>query len=206
MTLPWLHPTWRVRLASASARRAELLRQVGIAAEICPVNLDETVHPGEQPHAYVARMAREKGARALGPGADLVIAADTAVILGETILGKPADAAAAVAMLQGLSGRKHLVLSGVAVYRPDGDLRERVVATGVWFKTLTPEEIAAYVASGEPMDKAGAYGIQGLGAFMVARVEGSYSGVVGLPLCETLTLMTELIAPDRKSPLAEQSR
>ncbi|MBF0135147.1 MAG: septum formation inhibitor Maf [Magnetococcales bacterium] len=184
----------KIRLVSMSPRRRELLSQVGIEAQVWPVAIDEGCRPGEPAAAYVVRLAREKVNRAMDPGVDYALAADTSVILDETILGKPADPEQAEWMLHRLSDRRHQVLTGVALCRlADRRCLDRVVTTDVWFKKLTPAEIKAYVATGEPMDKAGAYGIQGVGAFMVRRIEGSFSGVVGLPLMETLAMLSELI-------------
>jgi len=160
-----------------------------------PAETDEAVRPGEPPQAYVARVAREK-ARAV-PGA-VVLAADTAVVLGETILGKPHDGADAARMLRALAGTRHQVLTAVCVRRNEpSPARERevTVTTEVLFRPLTEEQIAWYVATGEPLDKAGAYALQGLGGALVAGVSGSVSGVVGLPLAEALSLLGEVGYP-----------
>jgi len=177
-------------LASRSPRRAELLRTLGVAFRVLDVEVDETPTAGEAPDAYVRRLARDK-ARAGRAIVDSlpVLAADTTVVLDGAILGKPLDAADARTMLARLAGCTHEVMTGVAVIDGRGSLRDTVLATRVTFRTLAPDEIAAYVASGEPLDKAGAYGIQGLGGALVARIEGSYSNVVGLPLAETLALL-----------------
>jgi septum formation protein len=185
----------RLVLASQSPRRRELLTALGLALEIRPAATDETVHPGEHPRAYVARVAREK-ARAV-PGA-FVLAADTSVVLGDDILGKPQDAADAARMLRALSGARHEVLTAVCVRSagPEGVLeRERLVATEVRFRPLADREIAWYVATGEPLDKAGAYALQGAGGALVESVDGSVSGVVGLPLAESLALLEEVGFP-----------
>ncbi|MBF0293932.1 MAG: septum formation inhibitor Maf [Magnetococcales bacterium] len=180
----------RLRLASASERRRTLLEQVGLRPEVHPTHLDETRLPGEEAEAYVERLSLLKAAAGRDPNVDLVLGADTAVVLDGEILGKPADQQEAEAMLSRLSGRPHRVLTGVTLLgSPYPQGRSLVVESGVWIKKLSQAEIRAYVASGEPMDKAGAYGIQGLGAFLVARVEGSWSGVAGLPLYETLGLL-----------------
>ncbi|MBF0179800.1 MAG: septum formation inhibitor Maf [Magnetococcales bacterium] len=180
----------RLRLASASERRRTLLEQVGLRPEVHPTHVDESRLPGEEAEDYVERLARLKAAAGRDPNVELVLGADTAVVLDKEILGKPADAQEAVAMLTRLSGRSHRVLTGVTLMgHPCPEGRSLVVASQVWIKELSQTEIRAYVASGEPMDKAGAYGIQGLGAFLVARVEGSWSGVAGLPLYETLGLL-----------------
>lgn len=176
-------------LASQSPRRRSLLSELGLALEVRPAHTDEAVRSGEVPRAYVARVAREK-ARAV-PG-EVVLAADTAVIQGDVILGKPADAADAARMLRGLSGARHEVLTAVCVRRngPGAPLeREALVATEVRFRALSDAEIAWYVATGEPLDKAGAYALQGVGGALVEGVTGSVSGVVGLPLVETLALL-----------------
>jgi septum formation protein len=181
----------RLILASQSPRRRELLAGLGIALEIRPARTDESVLPGEPPRAYVARVAREK-ARAV-PGA-VVLAADTAVVLGDEILGKPGDADDAARMLRALSGTRHEVLTAVCV-RTSGAAgvreREALVATEVRFRTLSDREIAWYVGTGEPLDKAGAYALQGAGGALVDGVAGSVSGVVGLPLAESLALLAD---------------
>ena len=181
-------------LASASPRRLDLLRQVGLEPLVRPGAVDESRRPGEAVRDYVTRMATDKAVSGVGADVDLSIGADTAVVLDGEILGKPTDAADARRMLARLSGREHRVITGVAVCGRTADrCRSRLVETRVWIKPLAPEEIAAYVATGEPMDKAGAYGIQGVGGFMVTRLEGSYSGVVGLPLFETLQLLRHVL-------------
>lgn len=185
----------RLVLASRSPRRQELLAALGIPLEVRPAETDESVRPGERPAAYVARVAREK-ARAVD-GA-LVLAADTAVVLGDAILGKPADPADAARMLRALSGTRHQVLTAVCVRRTTpGPACERdvTVSTEVRFRPLDDRQIAWYVASGEPLDKAGAYALQGLGGALVEGVSGSVSGVVGLPLAETLALLAEVGFP-----------
>lgn len=157
------------------------------------VQVDEARLPGEHAGDYVARLALEKaraGRRHLGSGHDgVVLGADTAVVIDDTILGKPADCEHALQMLARLSGCSHRVLSGVAVADAAREA-VRLSASTVWFRVLTPAERAAYCATGEPADKAGAYAIQGLAAAFVQRLEGSYSGVMGLPLFETAELLT----------------
>ncbi len=187
-----------VYLASASPRRRELLAQIRVRHHVHPVDVEEGVADGEDPEAYVARVAGDKAARGWEETGDqgprVVLAADTAVVLEHTVLGKPADAAAAGAMLAALSGRSHLVYSAVSGISPEG--REtRVCRSRVTFRRLEPEEIAAYIATGEPMDKAGGYGIQGMAAIFASRLEGSYSGVMGLPLFETASLLGALGRP-----------
>ncbi len=177
----------RLVLASQSPRRRELLGQLGIALDVRPAHADEAVNPGEPPRDYVLRVAREK-ARVV-PG-DLVLGADTAVVLGDEVLGKPAGAEDARRMLRALSGTVHEVLTAVVVRRTAPALElEAVVATRVRFAALSPGEIDWYVATGEPLDKAGAYAIQGAGGAFVLAVEGSVSNVVGLPLAETAALL-----------------
>jgi len=177
-------------LASGSPRRLQLLAALGLACEVAPVNIDETPRHGELPADYARRLAAEKVALAVTRHrADrLVLAADTVVALGEEILGKPADAADAARMLRRLSGRLHEVHTAVAASR-DGVTAFRLSSSEVTFRNLLNREIEAYVATGEPLDKAGAYGIQGLAAIFVTRLCGSYTGVVGLPLCETADLL-----------------
>ncbi|ABS25573.1 nucleoside triphosphate pyrophosphatase [Anaeromyxobacter sp. Fw109-5] len=181
---------FRLVLASQSPRRRELLDQLGVAHEVRPANTDESVHPGEPARAYVLRVAREKARAVEG---ELVLAADTAVVLRGEVLGKPRDAEDARRMLAALSGTAHEVLTGVCVRRRPGrgsavEL-DAVVSTAVRFAPLGPAEISWYVATGEPLDKAGAYAIQGVGGAFVLGVEGSVSNVVGLPLAETAELL-----------------
>jgi septum formation protein len=179
-------------LASASPRRRELLAQVGLQPLLLPQQVDESLLGGESAPDYVLRLAREKAAAALRDQAYLlplpVLAADTSVVCDQQVLGKPASLAEARAMLTLLSGRKHQVLTAVALATRQ-ETTAVLVSTDVHFRTLGEAEIVAYWASGEPRDKAGAYAVQGLGAMFVSRIEGSYSGVVGLPLFETLQLL-----------------
>ncbi|PIA69370.1 septum formation inhibitor Maf [Ectopseudomonas toyotomiensis] len=181
-------------LASASPRRRELLAQIAVPYVTQIASIDETPLPDEPPAAYVERLAREKaraGLLALGGRDDaVVLGADTAVVLDGRILGKPADFNESRAMLLALSGRSHQVLTAVALV---GGGREaaRVVSSDVSFRPISEAEIEAYWASGEPCDKAGSYGIQGLAAVFVNQLQGSYSAVVGLPLCETAELLGE---------------
>ena len=178
-------------LASASPRRKELLTQAGFTFEVRAAHLNEDPRPEEDPIAYVTRLAREKAQAvfdAAGNAEAAVLGADTTVTLDNHMLGKPEDAADAARMLRLLSGRTHRVITGVAVVTTR---RVEVAAevTGVSFLTLSDEEIAAYVATGEPMDKAGAYGIQGRAARWIPRVEGCYFNVVGLPLALVTTML-----------------
>jgi len=189
-------------LASSSPRRRELLTQIGLPFHIVPASIDETPEPGEAAHAYVERLARGKalaGLNFLAQRADVcVLGADTAVVLDGRILGKPVDRADALAMLQALSGREHEVLTAVAV--ADRDRCEaRVVSSRVAFREVSAEEAERYWETGEPQDKAGGYAIQGLAAVFVSRVEGSYSAVVGLPLCETSALLADFSIPSWQS-------
>jgi septum formation protein len=177
-------------LASASPRRQELLRQLGVSFTVAPADIDETPRKGETPPEYVRRMAHEKAAAATGRAGTgiLVLAADTVVVLGQQILGKPADRADAVNMLTMLSEQTHNVLSAVALSDGNG-VSEALSDTRVSFGKLSAADAEAYWQTGEPTDKAGAYGIQGYGAVFVKRIEGSYTGVVGLPLYETAQLL-----------------
>ena len=171
-------------LASNSPRRRELLAQIGLAFTVAPTDVDERVRPGESPQGYAERLALDKArAAALRVKAGIVIAADTIVVAGGTILGKPADAEDARRMLKELSGREHEVVTGLAVMdTTTGRTSVRMSTTKVCFRTLSEREITAYIATGEPLDKAGAYGIQERGALLVDRIEGCYTNVVGLPL------------------------
>lgn len=184
-------------LASASPRRRELLAQIGINYEQKVLPVDERHLPGESPHDYVARLALAK-ARAVRDSLDgqaecPVLGADTAVVLAGVPLGKPRDRDDGLAMLRRLAGRDHRVLSAVALV--GGREAVRVSDTRVWFRPVSEAELAAYWETGEPQDKAGAYGIQGRGAVFVERIEGSYSGVMGLPLFETAQLLEEFGIP-----------
>jgi septum formation protein len=178
-------------LASASPRRRELLTQAGFTFEVHPAHIPEDPKPGEDPISYVVRLAREKAEavfRQLNDSTSTILGADTTVVIDNQILGKPADAADAARMLRLLSGRTHRVITGVAVVTA---ARTEVAAevTAVKFLTLSDEEIAAYIATGEPMDKAGAYAIQGRAARWIPRIEGDYFNVVGLPLALVSTLL-----------------
>ena len=191
----------RVILASQSPRRRELLALVGIAHEVMPADIDESVHPGEAPVPHAERLARTKAhvIAAREPGA-LVVAADTIVVVDGDILGKPADVADAERMLARLAGRTHEVYTAVAVAL--GDRTESAVArVPVRFRALDAETIRRYVATGEPMDKAGAYGIQGYGATIVEHIEGDYFAVMGLPLGTVVALAARLGARYRFGPL-----
>jgi septum formation protein len=178
-------------LASASPRRRELLTQIGVPFSLLSVSIDETPDPAESPDVYVQRLAREKalaGLALLDDASACVLGADTTVVLDQRILGKPMDKQDALATLQALSGREHQVLTAVALASQTGCV-VRLVSSRVRFRSIRPDEAEAYWASGEPQDKAGSYAIQGWGAIFVSALEGSYSGVVGLPLCETAQLL-----------------
>ena len=179
-------------LASGSPRRRELLRQIGLDCTVQPADVDERPLPGESPEHYALRVALDKARTAAArTNNGIIIAADTIVVLQETILGKPADAADAARMLTLLSGRMHRVITGLTVRDAStGEQYSALAVTRVWFRALAPELISSYVASGEPFDKAGAYGIQERGALFVERIDGCYFNVVGLPL----SLLAELLA------------
>jgi len=209
-------------LASASPRRKELLERLGFTVKVIPPSIDEVRLDAETAENFVKRMARSKvlvvvermqttmytdvetGVRRTAPGGvgrtqdtRWVVGADTVVVLGETILGKPKDTAEAAEMLLRLSGNTHRVITGFCIH----DLRKnkegvQAVATDVRFKRLTATEIEKYIAVGESMDKAGAYAVQGVGAYLVDSIIGSYTNVVGLPLCQTVEMMEEMGAHD----------
>jgi septum formation protein len=206
-------PRMRLILASRSPRRAELLTRLGLSFEVCAADVDESAQPDEAAADYVVRLARDKARAvfagapvagtafdsaiddgALGKGACaedvLVVGADTAVVLDERILGKPADQTEAVDMLLTLSGRTHRVMTGVAVHGDRGT-RSLCVVTEVHFRLIEPWEAEAYWRTGEGSDKAGGYGIQGIGGIFADSIRGSYSAVVGLPLAETEQLLRE---------------
>jgi len=181
----------RIILASGSPRRRELLAAAGLSVEVDPVNADESVYAGEAPAAYVERVAIAKatiGARRHPDAA--VLGGDTTVVVDGHIFGKPEDDGDARQMLERLSGRPHDVLTGVALaWR--GAMRARVEKTTVWFRPLSAHDIAWYVASGEPRDRAGAYAIQGLASRFIPRIDGSYGNVVGLPVTAVLALLED---------------
>ena len=182
-------------LASASPRRRELLEQIGIPFEVVVRSIDETPCDDEQATTYVARMAKEKAlAVAKEYPQRSILASDTCISFNDTILTKPVDAADAKTMLAMLSGQKHQVLTSVAIVCAQ-KLQVKTVATDVWFKHLTDKQIANYVATQEPLDKAGSYAIQGFGAILVERISGSYSNVVGLPLTETAEMLEQFNVP-----------
>lgn len=184
----------RLVLASRSPRRAELLTQIGLRFEICAVDVDETQRPGEAPEEYVIRLARTKaeaGRAAVGAAEAICLGSDTVVVLEGRVLGKPRDVAEGVAMLLALSGRSHRVMTGVAAADAARTV-SRCAVTEVRFRAIERWEAEAYWRTGEGADKAGGYGIQGIGGIFAEGIQGSYSAVVGLPLAETEQLLREL--------------
>lgn len=180
--------TGRLVLASASPRRRELLGRLGLDPVVRPVDVDERARPGEDARDLVMRLARDKAAACSATDDDVVLAADTVVVVDDDVLGKPADRADATAMLRRLSGRDHEVLTAVVVRRGER-VAEAVAATQVTFRALGPDEIAWYVASGEPDDKAGGYAIQGGAGAFVTGIVGSDTSVIGLPLAVAVDLL-----------------
>jgi septum formation protein len=179
----------RLVLASASPRRRELLAAAGFDFDIDAAEVDETPTEGEHPSTYVVRIARLKAEAVASRHPDRpVLGADTAVVVGNQMFGKPLDAQDASRMLTALSARAHDVLTGVALAHR-GQIYAEFEQTTVWMAKLTPEEIAWYVATGEPMDKAGAYAVQGLASRFIPRIEGSYTNVVGLPIARVVQLL-----------------
>lgn len=199
-------PVLRVVLASQSPRRRDLLTLVGIAHEVAPADIDESALPEEAPAAHAERLAREKAqvAAASAPEA-VVIAADTIVVIDGLILGKPRGEDDARRMLRLLQGRTHTVLTALAVAR-GGRLESAVENVAVTFRPLDDERIADYVATGEPMDKAGAYGIQGYGATIVERIDGDYFAVMGLALGRLLELLARIHVTYGFGPLRDAGR
>jgi septum formation protein len=182
----------RVVLASGSPRRRQLLNLIGIAHEVRPSNIDETIRPRETPRRHAERLAREKASAVATRDPDLItIGADTIVVVNRKFLGKPRDTDDAARMLALLSGREHVVTTAVAVSRGK-KLRSAVEEVRVRFRRLRDDEIDAYIATGEPMDKAGAYGIQGYGATIVERIEGDYFAVMGLPIVRLIGLLRDV--------------
>ncbi len=185
----------RLILASASPRRKTLLAQIGVNVDVAPADIDEQQRLGESPEVYVSRLAKEKAeAGFMANDGRPVLGADTTVALDDQVLGKPTDLADAQRILGSLSGRRHRVITSVAIATAES-LLSRTVTTEVEFNSITDEMILSYWQSGEPQDKAGAYGIQGLGAVFVKRIDGSYSSVVGLPLAETAELLAQIGVP-----------
>ncbi len=185
----------RLILASASPRRAELLRAAGYEFEVVVADVDERAREGETPASYVRRLAAEKSAavQSYARREAIILGADTTVVVDGEILGKPRDDGEAAQMLGRLAGRRHDVLTGVSI-RHDAHEAGRVESTAVWFSMLTTEDIAWYVASGEGRDKAGAYAIQGLASRFIPRIEGSYANVVGLPVAAVAELLRSVLA------------
>ena len=178
-------------LASTSPRRRDLLRQVGLSFRVVPSRVEEVNQCGMEPHGHAVYWATVKAAEVAQryPG-EWVLGADTIVVLEGSILGKPANAPEAARMLLRLSGRSHEVITGLCLVHERAAVREQLtVETKVYMKRFSPGEIQGYIDTGEPMDKAGAYGIQGIGGCLVERIEGSYSNVVGLPICEVVELL-----------------
>jgi septum formation protein len=183
-------------LASRSPRRREILQQAGIPFVVRPIEIDETPLPGETARNYVTRIAREKAGAAtagLTVAGDIVLTADTTVVVQGEILGKPSDAADARRMLRTLSGRRHEVLTGICLRSADRVI-EDCAETSVWFVPLSSAEIQEYVASGEPMDKAGGYAIQGLASKFIQRIEGCYFNVMGLPIAMVYRHLRERVS------------
>jgi len=191
-------------LASGSSRRKELLEQIGVQHKTASMDIDESVLPSESAGDYVERLAREKALAGLDSFKEqglVILAADTSVVLGDQILGKPKNSEDAIGILKSLSNREHTVLTGIALAKrntsgePAVQIESQVVSTKVRFNALTDEQIEQYIQTGEPMDKAGAYGIQGKGALFVESIRGSYSNVVGLPLAETGKMLHRFNVP-----------
>lgn len=189
-----MSPAHDIYLASASPRRRELLEQIGVRYQLLKVDVPEVRAPDESPEEYVLRVALAKARAGLallgGSNQQPVLGADTAVVLNGEVLGKPCDQADAIDMLQRLAGGEHLVLSGVALMRGD-EVQSRLSVSHVRFRQIGDDEARAYWHTGEPADKAGGYAIQGLAAMFIERLEGSYSGVMGLPLFETAQLLEQ---------------
>lgn len=182
-------------LASSSPRRRELLKKLGIDFRVIPPQIDETPFPDEPPYSYVLRTSTEKAlsvSRSLS-GNWIVIGADTTVTVDDEILGKPEDKEEARVILNKLSGREHTVITAFCIVRSKAEiLHKQIVESKVRIKRLEPWEIEGYIKTGEPMDKAGAYGIQGIGAFMIEEIHGSYTNIVGLPLSQLIYVLTKL--------------
>jgi septum formation protein len=184
----------KIILASASPRRRELLEHIGITFEVIPSGIEEEARDGEEPREHVLRLSQLKAKKiARRYDGAVIVGADTIVVLDNEILNKPEDEQEAFDMLSRLSGREHRVFTGFCVLdASDGTMQCEAVESKVRFKDLTPEEIRRYIKTGEPMDKAGAYAVQGKGSYMIKEIEGSYTNVVGLPLCELVEVLTRL--------------
>jgi septum formation protein len=178
-------------LASTSPRRREILASLGLTFTVVPVDVDESPREGETPGEMAIRLAVAKAEAAVAGAGSVALGADTVVVVDEHALGKPKDEADCLAMLNLLSGRGHKVLTGIALHGPQGS-RTALSETDVYFREISRDEALAYWQSGEPCDKAGAYAVQGRGGVFVERIEGSYSGVVGLPVFETATLLANV--------------
>ena len=188
-------------LASGSPRRAELLRQIGVSFDVCPADIDERPQDGELPEDYVLRLSQEKAKTVLGLDEErIVLGSDTIVTLDGRLFGKPSDFFEFKMMMSELSGKEHKVMSAVTILNAE-QIKSSISVTSVHFRDLQEEEIQYYWHTGEPKDKAGGYAIQGIAACFVERIEGSYSGVMGLPLFETCELLQEfgLMSFDQKS-------
>jgi len=187
----------RLILASSSPRRFELLSRSGLPFEVARPDIDETPHPGENPAEYVTRLSQEKALAIPASSDSLILSADTTVVDGNHIIGKPADSADATAILRQLRGRAHHVHTAVTVHESGNDNRSatQLVTSRVIMRDLTDDEIAAYVESGDPMGKAGAYAIQNAAFHPVAKLDGCYTNVVGLPMCVVCALLTRFGLP-----------
>ena len=184
-------------LASRSPRRQRLLDMLGVEYEVDPAEIEERAQPGELPESMAVRLAREKAAVVASRHPDMpILAADTLVVLGDVVLGKPVSPEDAERMLGMLSDRQHRVITAVAL-TVGGNTSERLDVTKVWFRQLDEDLIRSYVATGEPLDKAGSYGVQGRGAILVRRIEGDFFGVMGLPLRLVVALMESAGVPYR---------
>ena len=185
----------KIILASSSPRRKELLEKLGLRFEVIPSLIDEILHRNESPEDFALRTSTEKAlsvSRNL-VGDSVVIGADTIVVKDGEILGKPKDEQEAITMLRKIAGKEHRVITGFSIVKPKAEiLYRKFVESRVRIKTLAPWEIEGYIKTGEPMDKAGAYGAQGIGAFMIEEVRGSYTNVVGLPLTQVIDALTRL--------------
>ena len=194
-------------LASQSPRRKELLNQLGYRFESCPADIDESVLSKESPQDYVLRLAKAKATHVAQsqPVDSYVLGSDTSVVIDGHILGKPNSLTECIAMLERLSGREHSVFTAIAVAH-NGTVQARLIETLVSFKALTISEIEAYWHTGEPQDKAGSYGIQGIGGQFVSQIKGSYSAVVGLPLYETVQLLTGMGLPNPLNQINQEQK
>jgi septum formation protein len=193
-----IHVSGRLILASGSPRRSELLRLMGLDFEVMPSDIDETFHRGDSPREHVLCLSEEKALAVAVRHSDAwVLGADTIVIVGGEILGKPGSVAEAKEMLEKLSGREHEVFTGFSIARrEEGILAREVVKSTVLFREIAGDEMDWYIGSDEPYDKAGAYAVQGMGAFFIREIRGSYTNVIGLPLCEVIDALKRISAID----------